>query len=851
MPTAQSRLGPTLLFWILCTLPLWIGCDGCRFPGQNPNKPPEPESPEAASEFNFGGAQALPLGSTAGQTGIKPGHWFTASETIRANRADHRGVLRQSIELQPPTTTVDGFAIDPPPLSSASAKEKLRVPLVSERPAVLPQLRTKRFDSRLLAGIPPSASRNSNALLSGQFVSGSQALAMDTGRRPVSMLQSQEYFFVVLTKRPERFSSMQSADWIRPPVDDSEFKVDIPVNYRLIFPKGEGLLTLPETMFDWTSTAVVLWDDLEPSALTAEQTRAMTDWVHFGGRLIVNGTGAGTELTRSKLESLMPMEVQGNGELEAASIEELLKGWSVKGDNTTQQQIAIARERGGRLLVEGQIHPAAVSVRDTADLLLRRQVGSGQVVLSRFDLTSDWMLGWRSRDSFFNAAILGRSPRTYVTVDDVVHQRFAENPAMGRADSTANSGLRMLSRDGRLVQSIADDVPSQSEAKAESTTKPDKPDASTLTQRQPADGSIAPAGYSGGEFVAHPILGVGGWRDDSDAARVALATLRSQSGVVIPPRKFVITALAIYLTILVPLNYLFFRVLGRLEWAWLAVPVIGLGGAAWIARGASLDVGFARSRTEIALVEMQPEYSRGHATRFISLYNSLSRRYDFAFDSPDAAVAPVGILGQVKVGEDERQPVTIRYGYADGPILAGVSVASNRTRIFHAEQIIDMGGSVQFRDDSIRNTTSYDLLDCWIVRRDPDGNLDVAGLGRCDAGARVRVRWSASSIIDLPDEMPLDLQRLMQPLLRGETLPPGATRLVARCEMPLPGLAISPDAAQQTFGAVVVVHLSRPVPSVPSGDSNLMPDRLEKQRQQRLDADLDREMEVESTGDPL
>lgn len=771
--------------------------------------------------------------------GVKPGHWFTASETIRANRADHRGVLRQSIDLQPQVNMVDGFDLSTPG-DSAAAGEKIRVPLLSERPAVLPQMRTKRFDSRLLAGLPRSINRNTQALLSGQFVSGTQVTLLDTGQRPTSMLQPQEYFFVVLTKRPERFSSLQTADWIRPPRDQSEFSIEVSSNYRLVLPKTDGLLTLPETMFDWTSTAVLLWDDLEPSALTDQQTRAVIDWVHFGGRLIINGTGAGVELTRSKFGPLMPMEIQGNGELDATSVANLLESWSVTGDTTTQQQAAVARERSARLLVDGQVHPDAVSVRDTSDLLLKRQVGSGQVVMSRFDLTSDWMLGWRSRDSFFNAAVLGRPPRRYITIDDVVQQRFADEKTLRIADAATNTGLRLMSRDGRLVKaSAAGEV-------VGTANKPTEPNPSgkrfgSAAGESGADTVAAkPAAaklgeFQGAEFVGHPVAGLGSWRDDSDAAIVTLSTLRSQSGITIPPRQFVITALAIYLAILVPLNYIFFRVLGRLEWAWLAVPVIGLGGAAWIARGASLDVGFARSRTEIAIVEMQPEYSRGHATRFISLYNSLSRQYDFAFDSPDAAAAPIGILGQVKVGEDERQPVTLRYGFADGPILSGVSVASNRTRIFHAEQIIEMGGNVQLRDDSLRNNTLFELLNCWVIRRDADGNFEVADAGTCGAGGRVRVRWTPSGTVDLPDDLPLDLHRLMLPMLQGETLPPGATRLVARCDMPLTGLTISPDTAQQTFGAVVIVHLTRPTIDVPRGDANLMPDRLEKQRQDRLD----------------
>jgi hypothetical protein len=746
-------------------------------------------------------------------------------------------VLRQSIDLQSQSNLVDGFDLSTP-IANAAAGEKIRVPLLSERPAVLPQMRTKRFDARLLAGLPRSVNRNTQALLGGQFLSGTQAASLDTGQRPASMLQPQEYFFIVLTNRPERFSSLQNADWIRPPVDESEISTEVFSNYRLVVPKADGLLTLPETMFDWTSTAVLLWDDLDPAALTAEQTRAVIDWVHFGGRLIINGTGAGIELTRSKLGPLMPMEIQGNGELDAASVTELLEKWSVAGDTTTQQQSAIARERSARLLVDGQVHPDAVSIRDTTDLLLKRQVGSGQVILSRFDLTSDWMLGWRSRDSFFNAAILSRPGRRYVTIDDVVQQRFADEKLPRIADAFTNSGLRFIARDGRLVQALtSSDVASPSKTvPAQVASQPNESaKIAPLAESKPT----IPGVYQGSEFTAHPVAGMGSWRDDSDAAIVTLATLRSQSGVAIPPRQFVVTALAIYLAVLVPLNYIFFRVLGRLEWAWLAVPVIGLGGAAWIARGASLDVGFARSRTEIAIVEMQPEYSRGHATRFISIYNSLSRRYDFTFDSPDAAAAPIGILGQVKVGEEEREPVTLRYGFADGPILSGVSVASNRTRIFHAEQIIEMGGSVQLRDDSLRNNTQFDLLDCWAIRRDEKGTFEVANAGTCNAGGRVRVRWTTSGSVDFPNDLPLDLHRLMLPMLAGETLPPGATRLVARCEMPLPGLMISPDMAQQTFGTVVIVHLSRPIVDVPSGDVNLLPDRLEKQRQDRLEDSAD------------
>jgi hypothetical protein len=778
----------TLLWLILCSFPFWIGCNGCRTQDEDPAADAGP-----ASEYTFGGAQPLPQGFSIAQSGIKPGHWFTLAESIRSNRNDQRGTLRHSIEMVHSGPGDELLDLSPGGAVGQRAGTE-RLPLLCERPAVLPKGRTKRFDSRLLAGSPKSIRRGARAFISGQYSSSSHAALLETGRQSVVLMQPQEYFFVILTRRPERFSWIQTADWVRPPLDDSDFHVDIPINYRLVFPNPDGLLALPDTLFDWTSTAVLLWDDLEPAALTPEQGRAISDWVRFGGRLIVNGPGAGVELSRSRFGELMPLDVQGSAELDPAAIEELLVRWSVSGDTTVEQQVAMVSDRSGRLLADGQVHPSAVAIAGTSEMLLTRQAGRGHVVLTRFDLTSDWMRGWRSRDSFFNAALLGRPGRNYVTREGAVSQQYvvgpsaAESTTSARADVAFNSSFRLLSRDARL------------------------------------------AGTASSEFVSHPSQGMGGWRDDSDAANLILETLRTESGVTIPPRKFVTGSLAVYLLILSPLNYLIFRLLGRLEWAWLAVPLIGLIGAAWIAQGAGLDVGFARSRTEIALVELHSDYPRGHVTRFMSLYNSLSRQYDLAFDSPDAVAAPLGILGQTAVDADHRQPVTMRYGYADGPVLAGVQVASNRTRIFHAEQVIDFGGTITLKDDWLHNGSSLDLLDAWIIRKDEQGKVNAAPLGVCDAGARKRVRWSDRQSSEVPGSLPLQAERLLTPLGRGETLPPGATRLVARCEAAMPGLTVTPETAQHNYAAVVVVHLKHPQATMGRGDHNLLPDRLEKQR---------------------
>ena len=80
--------------------------------------------------------------------------------------------------------------------------------------------------------------------------------------------------------------------------------------------------------------------------------------------------------------------------------------------------------------------------------------------------------------------------------------------------------------------------------------------------------------------------------------------------------------------------------IGRLEYAWFAVPVIAIGGAAFVARAARLDIGFARSQTQLAMVEMQPDYPRGHLSRVVAIYNSLSSSYDVQFRTIDGAAGP-------------------------------------------------------------------------------------------------------------------------------------------------------------------------------------------------------------------
>ena len=791
-PTPETSSWPLTVG--LLALILISGCDGCRGGGDDGSE--DGSAPQ--TEFTFGGAKPMPLGPSPIESGIKPGHWFSLTESIRSNRDDQRGVLRHTVEVS--SAMSSGLGSDES-FGDQREPEIDRLTVSSERGAVLPRLQTRRLDARLPAILPARYASDARAFINGHFLSATSSIAIETGRGPVNLLAPQEYFFVILTNRPERFSSLQTADWVRDRGGDDSLLTESPTHFRLVFPQGNGVLPLSETMLDWTSTAVLLWDDLEPSALTSQQWRAIDDWVHFGGRMIVNGPAGGIELNRTEPAPRLPIDVQTIAELDPQAVEGLLRTWTVEGDDTLEQQIALANQRTGRLSAEGPPRTAAASLRGCEELVWSRPTGRGRVVLTRFDLTADWLMGWRSRDSFFNAVLLGRPGRkhsataTAARVPPAIVSPDGSSPIDGARlpfdGASMNTSFRLLARDGRLP-----------------STDPDP--AMTVD-----------------EFLSHPIQGLGGWRDDSDFATLALQTLREQAGVTIPPRGFVSRSLAIYLVILVPLNYLLFWSIGRLEWAWLAVPLIGFVGALWIARQASLDLGFARSRTEISLLEIHGDHPRGHLTRFGSLYNSLSRRYDISFDSPDAAILPLGALGQVRVDAEEQRPATLRHGYGPGPILGAFTVASNRARLFHAEQVIDLGGAIRLDNELLRNDSRFDLRDAWLIQKDGDGEVSVAAIGDCDAGTNHRPRWRTGRDAAVPADLPLDIDRLLTPLVQTTAWPRGSARLIARCEQPLPGMAIDPEPPQTDVAAAVLVHLRMPPQTIGDGDLNLPPEPTE------------------------
>ena len=87
-----------------------------------------------------------------------------------------------------------------------------------------------------------------------------------------------------------------------------------------------------------------------------------------------------------------------------------------------------------------------------------------------------------------------------------------------------------------------------------------------------------------------------------------------------------------------------------------------------VVRLAQLDIGFVRSATEFAVLELQGDYPRAHLTRYCALYTSLSTDYTLELSNPTA----VGLPFATGSGPHGRPATAARHGraLAKSPTLA-------------------------------------------------------------------------------------------------------------------------------------------------------------------------------------
>jgi len=732
---------------------------------------------------------------------IKPGHFTAATMAGRANNFNYLGEL----ELVPMDPAGDEVGLSAVPFA-----------LSTTRQVALSKGAWKFFEGNFFVPV------DSRAVQLGWRLRGRR------GGSPVVQsthgllhMPSYQYYFVVLARWPERYQYLQSLPSFDPP---GAFDTGAKPFYRLVLLGSTSKPPLPSHVQYWTSTAAVLWDDADPLQLSPEQQRAMLDWLHWGGQLILSGPETLDTLRDSFLADYLPADADAACRLEAEDLAELNAVFS----QASGRPLRLSRPANA---VRLKLRPEARFLPGTGELIAERRVGRGRVVVTAFVPAGKDLSTWSGWDAVVNACLLRRPPR-----------RYGQGPMGGTVLRWASGELNPL--DAAQV------------CKLRFFTR----DAGVrlFTYVDPADGQELP-GYGadvtelqGDQLLTRltPSPGVAAWNDFNRPAAQARRILAEAARIEIPPRRFVVWVLGSYLVVLVPLNWLVFRLIGRVEWAWAAAPLIALVCMVVVVRLAQLDIGFVRSQSEIGLLEIQGSYARAHLTRYNALYTSLATGYRFRFEDPGAVMQPfpdVAHPGQFRLPFGGRVRSLERFC---GPELevSGFAIGSNLVRMVHSEEMFPLGGTWRVTEQpdggwQLTNGTEWTVHGAGLLRKEPGGRRWVCWLGTVGAGETVRVAWQP-----LPPAQragPWGRQRDAEPLttsrpaegelsLRGlidlaedfDDMEAGEVRLVGWTKERLPGMEIAPASPQARHATVVLVHLRYGFGPDPQPDVNYRPPEL-------------------------
>lgn len=783
-----SRPGAAALLLLLggLTLIAVSGCSGCTSGSQaKKDKDKEKEQEKPKEDFDVQRLRVLPNDATSAiHNAVKPNHYTSVTQRITANNYDY------SARIDSASVNRNGRPV------RIKATPYM---MLSGRPAPLPKGQTKNFEMTYFI---PAMDESRASWLHARLRSRRGARELAEGMQPTTTMPAYQYYLTILAAQPNRYLAYKRLDSVMPPGNEFDARDDI-VYYRVVIPKVDRGAPLPSQTLAWTSTAVLMWDEMDPTALTPGQQDSLLDWLHFGGQLIISGPASMDLLKGSFLEPYLPVEKVETVELKQSDFDKINAYWSLT-NRKKNEKASIDIEKplvGVKLKPKG----SGVELPETGGLAYERQIGRGRIVVTGFSLKDRKILNWGSFDGFFHNCLLRRPARQFVDAAEGVVMTYLRYGANSE-DARLVSAFRLFARD---VSSVKQGQPL------------------SVQQRQD-NRRIKGDTWRFGGFSSWDLSGVGGWNDESGAAMEARSALKEAAGISIPPADFVFKVVVVYLLFLVPINWIVFRLMGRVELAWVAAPVIAIIGSIAVVKLAQLDIGFARSRTEAAVLELHAGHNRGHLTRYSALYTSLSTTYDFLYEDQTAQAQPFPSDLSYEPGIHDKI-YTVSFLREKQVTLSGFTVPSNSTGMVHSEQMFSLQGPIRVKGDAkqgfqLENNSELTLQDVMVLRALENGQVEVAMLPKAQAktaqslsfephteGSLTR-KWSDSPIMGAGNAPAGEVSLAGLALLAVEVLElaPGEMRLVGWTSEELKGTKIRPAASQSLLRTLVLVHLTPP-----------------------------------------
>jgi len=799
----------------------WSGCGGCRSDpdaeaqqeteeGKKKEDEEKRKQEEKKPDFSVDSILVQPSSVKNPAMHIKPGHWVQATQAITANHFDFVGRLEASVV----NSKGEPFELNRTPYR-----------LTSLRPAALPKGSQKFLEVTFFIPFPkydedetadpdqqvagyghgPGFGQSSSYDIRSELRGRRGGHPVQSGGRLFLAMAAHQYHFVVLARNPLEYQFLtQGLHCFVAPYQMPESSQQTMTHYRVQYPAVDSSpVPLPSHPLAWTSTAYVLWDDVPAEVLSPRQQRALVDWLHWGGQLIVSGPQSLDGLRGSFLDPYLPVDAGDPVAYSAEQIAALNHPWTRTGRDPLQ-----ATEPWSG--IELELRDGAHEVPGTAGLVAERSVGRGRIVVSAFRLQERDFIRWKGFDEFFNACLLRRPARVYRQQGELeMLQLTWADRNLPADDPRLNSRLRYFSRDAGVRnfehQRIED-----------------------FNSQQVVHRYTEPTSAGG----------VAAWNPISLTSDYAREALREAAGITVPESSFVVWTIGLYLIVLVPLNWLCFYGIGKVEWAWISAPIVAVFFSGLVIRFAQLDIGFVRSQNEVSVLELQGDYPRGHLTRYTALYTSLSTTYDAHFDDASGVGQPFPISTDYRLlSGQERSTVTLEH---DGDVrLRGLRISSNTTGMIRSEQMFDLEGPIAMARSTtgtplVANQSQFDLKSVAVIQRQKMfGGVRpaICWLGELRRGESKLLKFRTFDQQELKNELPvaekderhvrLNVDPLVELALDPKQLEAGEVRLVGRIDgKPLPGQTIEPAAAQVRAATVVVAHLAPPTLPDPQRDAN-------------------------------
>ncbi len=731
---------------LLVAIALLIGCRK----SEEAQKDQEPKDRIEAKAL-----RTLPASSVSPLSYAKPLHWVQTRQQLVANLGDENLNLRYSPVLRRSTNSYTQNNTDPLEFfrSTSIAKGQAKnVEQVVFFPASMGQV------------IDESNGLSPNGRVAIEIQDRRLGTTLGIQNESISMLEDYQTTFVVLAKNVDTQSFWQRVSAIRWPQGVSMSSgyvrpfVCIPINsedIREFFPSHlHGL--------GFTST--IYLHDIAADDFTEQQQQAILDWLHYGGRLIVNGPSTIAGLANSFLSPYLPLDELKNTKEGLGTYADKLNQFSLQhstasvtlnpyrdpqefglppsdatipdpdkqqdgDDSNDDENRKELIERRIESIDEGMLAAnfCSATLRSHASwvpecdgLLAECKVGEGRICMSTFDLAGQTITNWKSYGSFINAAVLRLPGREWVESSDGQGYEFTGPNATRERYLQTYSSLNRLA-----TSSVYRVLPVQTNV-----------DSSENSIKTP-------------ETKATSVFGGAGWAQNSYFGNLATTSLQQLSGIKVPPIDYLTKILSVYLVVLVPINWIIFRVFGRLEWAWMAIPIIAIGGAGVIARLLQVEIGFARSQNSIGLLELQNGYERAPLSRYMSIYTSLSTRFGVSLDENHGYVLPFAT--------ETRAPAKnriVQYGVYDeqGSGIRGLPVRSHTAEMFQSDEIVELPGSLKINvEDSnkylLKNDTGIQLRDL-VWARSMNGETTYHWVGLLGNGQVVQLDQLESITMD-------------------------------------------------------------------------------------------------------